>query len=194
MPSSDPPAAHRLPRPIRTNRRRPIRARRPRPRPSGQDPGEWEIQRVPLRYDRAVLAAAVVRGKLRTTIARRVRAYGGAAHQQAAMPEQVLALPVAAPERGDQEPEVERRGTVDLSAPRALKKSRTDVEALGFTDEQLRRLLEVSTRAGDQSRERAARHADRQDDDAPQLLRENDCHQAHRPRQPGPHRGPEVGR
>ncbi|MFD6992764.1 hypothetical protein [Streptomyces sp. NPDC059943] len=100
----------------------------------------------------------------------------------------------AAPERGDQEPEAEHGETVDLSALRALKKSRTDVEALGFADEQLRRLQGAYTRAGDQSRERTARHADRQDDDAPQLLRENDGHQAHRPRQPGPHRGPEVGR
>ncbi|MFE2500250.1 hypothetical protein [Streptomyces scopuliridis] len=124
------------------------------PRPSGQDVGEWEIHRVPLRYDRAVLASAVVRGKLRTTTARRGRAYDVAAHQQAAMPEQVLAHLAAAPERGDQEPEAERRATVDLSALRALKKSRTDMEALGFTDEQLRRLLEVSTRATSRARGR----------------------------------------
>ncbi|MFE3249822.1 MobF family relaxase [Streptomyces sp. NPDC059209] len=161
------------------------------PRPPDQDVGEWEIPRVPLRYDRAVLAAAVVRGKLRTTTARRGCAYDGAAHQQAATPEQLLAHPPAAPERGDQEPEAEHRGMVDLSALRALKKSRTDLEALGFTDEQLRLLLQVSTRAGHQSRRRAAERADRQGADAPH--REDD-QQTHHPQQPGPHHGPEAGR
>ncbi|MFD5898668.1 hypothetical protein [Streptomyces sp. NPDC060366] len=107
------------------------------------------------------------------------------------MPEQLLAHPVAAPERGDQEPEAERRETVDLSALRALKKSRTDVEALGFTDEQLRRLQGAYTRAGDQSRRRTARHADRQDANA---SHHEDDQQTHHPQQPDSHRGPEAGR
>ncbi|MFB8351516.1 MobF family relaxase [Streptomyces niveus] len=156
-----------------------------------QEAGEWEIPRVPLRYDRAVLAATVVRGKLRTTTARRGRAYDGAAHQQAATPEQLLTHPATAPERGDQEPEAEHRETVDLPALRALKKSRTDVEALGFTDEQLRRLLQVSTRAGHQSRKRTAERADRQGADAPHR---EDNQQTHHPRQPGPCHGPDAGR
>ncbi|MFI2292943.1 MobF family relaxase [Streptomyces niveus] len=160
------------------------------PRPPDQDAGEWEIPRVPLRYDRAVLASAVVRGKLRTTTARG-RAYDVAAHQQAAMPEQLLPRPAAAPEHGDQEPEAEHRERVDLSALRALKKSRTDVEALEFTDDQLRRLQEVSTRAGDQSRRRTAERADRPGADAPH--REDD-QQTHHPRQPDPGHGPEAGR
>ncbi|MEW2490471.1 hypothetical protein [Streptomyces sp. NPDC048411] len=62
-------------------------------RPPDQEPGEWEIPRIPLRYDRAVLAGAVVRGKLRTATAAAVRgrAYDVAAHQQAATPELLLA-------------------------------------------------------------------------------------------------------
>ncbi|MET9208241.1 relaxase domain-containing protein [Streptomyces bacillaris] len=60
------------------------------PRPPERDAGEWEIPRVPLQYDRAVLAGAVVREKLRTTTVVRGRAYDVVAHQQAAMPEQLL--------------------------------------------------------------------------------------------------------
>ncbi|KOG86794.1 hypothetical protein ADK38_29050, partial [Streptomyces varsoviensis] len=56
------------------------------PRPLG--PGE--IPRVPLQYERAVLAGAALREKL-TTVATRGRAYDIVAHQQAAMPEQLLA-------------------------------------------------------------------------------------------------------
>ncbi|WP_228974742.1 hypothetical protein [Streptomyces sp. DH12] len=36
-------------------------------RPPGQDAGEWEIPRIPLQYEHAVLAGAVLREKLRTT-------------------------------------------------------------------------------------------------------------------------------
>ncbi|MEU0274805.1 hypothetical protein [Streptomyces sp. NPDC006307] len=36
-------------------------------RPPGRTAGEWEIPRLPLQYQRAVLAGAVVREKLRTT-------------------------------------------------------------------------------------------------------------------------------
>ncbi|WP_327180379.1 hypothetical protein OG599_34920 (plasmid) [Streptomyces sp. NBC_01335] len=72
----------------------------------GQDAGEWEIPRIPLQYERAVLAGAVVREKLRTTsaIAVRGRAYDVVAHQQAAMPEQLLAPEPADSEHDDQGP------------------------------------------------------------------------------------------
>jgi hypothetical protein len=40
-----------------------------------QSAGEWEVPRLPLSYDRAVLAGAVVREKLRTTTVARGRAY-----------------------------------------------------------------------------------------------------------------------
>ncbi|MFB6654091.1 hypothetical protein ACFCZ4_32720 [Streptomyces microflavus] len=77
----------------------------PGPRPPGQDAGEWEVPRIPLQYDRAVLAGAVVREQLRATTATAVRgrAYDVVVHQQAAMPEQLLAPEPAAPEHDDQE-------------------------------------------------------------------------------------------
>ncbi|RLV64166.1 hypothetical protein STAN_6986 [Streptomyces sp. CBMAI 2042] len=49
-------------------------------RAPGWDAGEWEIPRVPLQYERAVLASTVVREKLRTTTVRG-RAYDVLAHQ-----------------------------------------------------------------------------------------------------------------
>lgn len=103
------------------------------PRPPGQDAGEWEIPRIPLQYDRAVLAGAVVREQLRATTATAVRgrAYDVVADQQAAMPEQLLAPEPADPEHDDQEPEPGRREAIDMTALRALRESRTDVEALG---------------------------------------------------------------
>ncbi|WP_437099988.1 hypothetical protein [Streptomyces sp. enrichment culture] len=71
------------------------------PRPPGQDALEWEIPRILLQYERAVLAGAAVREKLRTTTATAVRgrAYDVARHQQAAMPEQLLVFEPAGPER-----------------------------------------------------------------------------------------------
>ncbi|MEU9481693.1 relaxase domain-containing protein [Streptomyces sp. NPDC048191] len=60
------------------------------PRPPGLELGEWEIARVPLQYERAALAGAAVREKLRSTAARG-RVFDVVAHQQAAMPEQLLA-------------------------------------------------------------------------------------------------------
>ncbi|MCX4657667.1 hypothetical protein [Streptomyces uncialis] len=160
--------------------------------------GKWEIPRVPLRYDRAVLAAGVVREKLRTTLTTAGRGYDIAAHQQAAMPEQLLPPPATAePDRDDdQEPEeAEPREAVDLTAVRALKKSRTDVEALDLTAEQLRHIQKAYERARDQARERAAQYVGQGDADEPSRpVRAGDQQaQAHRPQQPGPHRGPGAG-
>ncbi|MFD7630498.1 hypothetical protein ACFV7Q_31520 [Streptomyces sp. NPDC059851] len=98
-PLSDLPARPRPPAPAPDLDRHPpaVPGEPPARRPLGQDAGEWEIPRVPLQYERAVLAGAVLREKLRTTTATAVRgrAYDVARHQQAAMPEQLLA-PVAA--------------------------------------------------------------------------------------------------
>ncbi|MFI8007927.1 hypothetical protein [Streptomyces sp. NPDC086010] len=165
------------------------------PRPPGQDAGEWEIPRIPLQYDRAVLAGAVVREKLRTTTATAVRgwAYDVARHQQAAMPEQLLAPPAAGPEDDDQEPEVGTGEAIDFKELRALKASRTDVEALDFTAEQLRRVTEVFTKAGDEAAARTKKYPDPQGAPAPHPVREDD-QRAHRPQQPDRHRGPEAGR
>jgi hypothetical protein len=96
--------------------------------------GEWEIPRIPLQYDRAVLARAVVREKLHTTAANvRGRSYDVVTHQQAAMPEHLLAPEPANPEHDDQEPTPGRPKAIDMTALRALQESRTDVDALDLT-------------------------------------------------------------
>ncbi|MFB7049580.1 MobF family relaxase [Streptomyces microflavus] len=156
----------------------------------GQGAGEWEIPRIPLQYERAVLAGAVVREKLRTTTAVRGRAYDVTTHQQAAMPELLLAPTPADPEHNGQEPETAPRQAIDMKALRDLRQSRTDVEALEFTAEQLRHMTDAFTKAGEEARVRtkkytgpeaaAPRHPARQDEQ-------------HRPQQPGLH-GPEAGR
>ncbi|WPO76684.1 hypothetical protein [Streptomyces sp. KN37] len=177
-------------------------------RPAGQDAGEWEVPRIPLQYERAVLAGAVVREQLRTTAtAVWGRAYDVVAHQQAAMPEQLLAPEPAdpepaAPEHDDQEQEAGRREAIGTTALRALWKSRADVEALDLTAERLRRLQDVFAKVGDDSRARSDRarsdraRSDRytgQDDDtsAVRPVRPDD-QQAHHPQEPGPHHGREA--
>ncbi|GGZ29907.1 hypothetical protein GCM10010300_85890 [Streptomyces olivaceoviridis] len=163
------------------------------PRSPGQDVGEWEIPRIPLQYERAVLAGAVVREKLRTAAtAVRGRAYDVVAHQQAAMPEQLLAPERADAERGEQEQEPGRREAMDMTALRALRESRTDVEALDLTAERLRRLVEAYTTAADRARTTMNRYAHREDAERPHPVREDE-QQAHRPQEPGPHRGREAG-
>ncbi|WP_331734170.1 relaxase domain-containing protein (plasmid) [Streptomyces sp. NBC_01220] len=162
------------------------------PTPPGQDAGEWEVPRVPLQYERAVLAGAVVREKLRTTVVRGW-GYDVARHQQAAMPELLLGQRAADPERDHQAPEAGAQEAIDFKALRALKASRTDVEALDFTAEQLRRATEFFTKAGDESAVRTKKYPDAQDAPAPHPVREDD-QRAHRPQQPDQHRGPEAGR
>ncbi|MGX7760282.1 hypothetical protein ACWQ06_16710 [Streptomyces angustmyceticus] len=166
--------------------------RRPPTAAPDPEPGDWEIPRVPLRYERAVLAGAAVREKLRTTIAARGWAYDVVAHQQAAMPEQLLAPAAAEPEHGDQEPEAEPREAVDLTALRALRKSRTDLEALDLTAERLRFLQDVFTRAAHDPHARADRYAEQHDADGARPVRQDD-QQAHRPQQPAPRRGRDAG-
>ncbi|MEE6269176.1 MobF family relaxase [Streptomyces diastatochromogenes] len=161
-------------------------------RPAGLEPGEWEIPRVPSQYERAALAAAVVREKLRTTVTARGRAYDVIAHQQAAMPEQLLAPSATDPEHGDQEPESGPREAIDLTALRALRDSRTDVEALDLTAERLRHLEDAFTAAADQAHATMDRTADQDDSDAVQLARQDD-QRTLRPHPPGPHRGREAG-
>ncbi len=164
------------------------------PRHPDQKAGEWEIPRLPLNHDRAVLAGAVVQEELRTTTATAVRdrAYDVVAHQQAAMPEQLFAPPAADPEHDDQEPEPGRREAIDLTALRALRESRTDVEALDLTAERLRHLQDAFAKTADASRVRADRYAEQDDADEVHPVRQGD-QQAHRPQEPGPHRGREVG-
>ncbi|MFH9829394.1 hypothetical protein [Streptomyces bobili] len=127
----------------------------------------------------------------------RGRAYDVVAHQQAAMPEQMLApAPAAAdPENDDQEPEAGRREAIDLTALRALRESRTDVEALELTAERLRHLGAAFTAVADRARVTMDRYAEQDDADAVrpvQPVRQDD-QQAHRPQEPGPHHGREAG-
>ncbi|MEU7649216.1 hypothetical protein [Streptomyces huasconensis] len=160
-------------------------------RPPGQDAGEWEIPRIQLQYDRAVLARAVVREKLRTTTdaAVRGRAYDVVAHQQAAMPEQLLAPEPADPEHDDHKQKPGRREAMDMTALRALRQSRTDVEALDLNAERLRHLQDAFTEAASRAHTTMNRCARRDDAETPHP----DDQQAHRPQQPGPHRGREAG-
>ncbi|MEE1930849.1 hypothetical protein V1J52_22145 [Streptomyces sp. TRM 70351] len=130
-----------------------------------------------------------MREKPRTTVVRG-RRYDVAAHQQAAMPELRLAGQAAESEHDDQEPEAGPRPVVDLMALRAaLEASRTDVEALDFTAEQLRHVQDAFTKVGDGARTRTKKHADRQDAPAQHPAREGD-QRVHRSQQPDPRHGP----
>ncbi|MDX2918274.1 hypothetical protein, partial [Streptomyces sp. NE06-03C] len=160
--------------------------------PRGQDAGEWEVPRIPPQYERAVLAGAVVREQLRTTTATAVRgrAYDVVAHQQAAMPEQLLAPEPTDPENDDQEQKPGRPEALDLTALRALRQSRTDVEALELTAEQLRQLAAALTKSGDGARARKMKYTGREIAAPVHPERQEE---QHRSQQPGPH-GPEAGR
>ncbi|MFF8557175.1 MobF family relaxase [Streptomyces sp. NPDC015501] len=191
---SDLPARRRPPTPAPdSDRQPPADPDEPAaPRPPSQDAGEWEIPRVPLPYERAVLASAVLREKLRTTTAVRGRAYDVVAHQQAAMPEQLLAPEPADPEHDDQEQKAGRPEAIDMTALRALRASRTDVEALDLTADRLRRLQAAFAKVGDDSRVRADRVVrDTGQDDDTGAVRPDD-QQAHHPQEPAPHRGREA--
>ncbi|MCG8971566.1 hypothetical protein [Streptomyces sp. CL12-4] len=54
------------------------------------------------------------------------------------MPEQLLVSPAAEVEHGAQEPEAKRREAIEMTALRALREPRTDVEALDLTADRLR--------------------------------------------------------
>ncbi|MFD9122916.1 hypothetical protein [Streptomyces bottropensis] len=118
-----------------------------------------------------------------TTTAVRGRAYDVVAHQQAVMPEQLLAPAAADPERDDQGPEAGRQETIDLTALRALRESRTDVEALDLTAERLRHLGAAFTAAADRARATVDRYAEQDDADAVHPVRQGD-QRAHRPQEP----------
>ncbi|MFI1607779.1 MobF family relaxase [Streptomyces griseofuscus] len=163
----------------------------------GQGAGELEIPRIPLQYERAVLAGVVVREKLRTATATatvtavRGRAYDVVTHQQAAMPEHLFPPEPADPEHDDQEQQPGRREAMDLTALRALRESRTDVEALGLTADRLRHLGDAFTASADRARTTMNRYARRDDTETPHSVREDD-QQTHRLQAPEPHRGREA--
>ncbi|MCX4799889.1 relaxase domain-containing protein [Streptomyces sp. NBC_01242] len=103
------------------------RDRKPVPDPAApflpMEPGEWDIPRVPLRHDRAVIATRVLTARLRTARRTGRPLYGTAAHQPS--PEQLPLFTREQPAAATAGP------TVDLEA------LRTDLEALGLTAEQL---------------------------------------------------------
>lgn len=100
------------------------------------------------------------------------------------MPEQLLAPEPADPEH-DQEPKTGTGEAIDMTALRALRASRTDVEALDFTADRLRQLQEKFAKAGDAARARA-----RADRSGPVRA---DAPQAHSSQELGPHQGREAG-
>lgn len=108
------------------------------------------------------------------------------------MPEQLLAPKPVDPEHDDQELKAGRGDAIDMTALRALRKSRTDVEALDLTADRLRHIQEAATKMVNESRARADRHTAQADADAVRPVRPDD-QQAHRPQQPGPHRSREAG-
>lgn len=135
----------------------------------------------------------MVREQLRTTTtatAVRGRAYDVVAHQQAAMPEQLLAPERSGPENDDHEQKPGRSEALDLTALRALRQSRTDVEALELTAEQLRHLAAALTKTGEGARARKKKCTGRETTPPVDPVRQEE---QHRPQQPGPH-GPEAGR
>lgn len=96
--------------------------------------GEWDIPRVPLRHDRAVIAGAALAAQLRT--ARRTGGvmHGAARYRQAGVPEQ-LALDDADQEN---QPDTEPGPAVDVQT------LRTDLQALELTADQLARITKGS--------------------------------------------------
>ncbi|MFJ7146738.1 hypothetical protein ACIQVT_00750 [Streptomyces sp. NPDC100445] len=101
---------------------------------------------------------------------------------------------VTVSEHEDQEPEAGHREAVDLTALRALRESRTDVEAVDLMAERLRHLGAAFTAAADRARATMDRYPEQDDADAahPRPVRQGD-QRAHRPQEPGPHRGREAG-
>ncbi|WP_030773783.1 MULTISPECIES: hypothetical protein [unclassified Streptomyces] len=74
-------------------------------------------------------------------------------YQQAAMPEQLLVpFPDADPEAESDRLDDEPKPMLDLTAVRALQKSRTDEEALGHTVEQMCHLTDSVTEMVDRGR------------------------------------------
>ncbi|MEU1132326.1 hypothetical protein ABZ383_21085 [Streptomyces sp. NPDC005900] len=118
----------------------------------------------------------MVREKLHTTTAAAVRgrAYDVVAHQQAAMPEQLLTPEPADPEHDDQEQKPGRREALDMTALRALRESRMDVQALGVTAERLRHLQDAFNEAADRAHTTMNRYTRRDDTETPHPVRRDD--------------------
>jgi hypothetical protein len=92
------------------------------------EPGEWDIPRVPLLHDRAVIASTVLSARLDAARRTGRALYDDVVvHQQAAMPEQLLLF-------AQKQTPPTARPAVDLAA------LRTDLEALELTADQIGRI------------------------------------------------------
>ncbi|MET9810786.1 hypothetical protein [Streptomyces halstedii] len=102
-------------------------------------------------------------------------------------------MPPKAPARtSGQEQKPGRREALDMTALRALRESRTDVEALDVTAERLRHLQDAFSEAAVRARTTMDRYTRRDDTETPHPVRRDD-QQAHHPQDPGPRRGREAG-
>ncbi|MGW3653539.1 MobF family relaxase [Streptomyces sp. NPDC000878] len=143
------------------------------------EPGEWDIPRVPLRHDRAVIASTVLSARLRTARRTGRDPYDVFAHQQAAMPEQLLLF-------GQEETSVRKKAepVVDVAA------LRTDLEALELTADQISRLgragqrLAALRKDANERADQAAADSAPSAQDAPAADPSSQQHQ-----QPGPEHG-----
>ncbi|MEV4453749.1 hypothetical protein AB0K24_52045 [Streptomyces mirabilis] len=144
------------------------------------DAGEWPLPRDPLRHDRAVIASAVLSARLRTGRRAGRDPYDVFAHQQAAMPEELLLLDQA------EQPTQKKADPVDIAA------LRTDLERLELTADQLFQLARAGKAVAglaDDVRDRMRTDLHHGDGAAPRPYREDDqC--AHQPHQPAPGRSP----
>ncbi|MFE7841856.1 hypothetical protein ACFU53_39120, partial [Streptomyces sp. NPDC057474] len=110
------------------------------------EPGEWDISRVPLRHDRAVIAARVLTARLRTARRTGRPLYGPAAHPLTTPHKQLLLC-------AQEQPPTAARPAVDLAA------LRTDLEALELTADQIRRIGTAFATVGDEARRRVRKPA-----------------------------------
>lgn len=127
---------------------------------------------MPLRHDRAVIAARVLTARLRTARRTGRPLYDPAAHQPTALPEQLLLFT-------EQRPAAHARPAVDLAV------LRTDLEALKLTADQLSQLgraghrLAVLRKDANQRAHRASAGSASGAQDTPDAHRQDEQH-AHR--------------
>lgn len=158
------------------------RDRKPAPDPAvpflPMEPGEWDIPRVPLEHDRAVIAAGVLTARLRTARRTGRPLYDATAHQPP--PEQLLLFTREHPAAAKAGP------AVDLAA------LRTDLEALRLTAEQLDYVSRAGQRLAalrkdaNQRADRVAAESASSAQDAPAAHRQEEQHAHHQhPHEPG---------
>lgn len=124
------------------------------------------IPRIPLQYERAALAGAVVHEQLRTTTTATVRGRRTTLSpiSRRRCPSGWSCARPPTPGHDDQEPETAPGEAIGMRALRALRKSRTDVEALDLTADRLRHLQNAFVEVGEEIRVRAARYTSQDDD------------------------------